>query len=243
MSCYKLISDGVIIDILQTPYWVRQNIRGMTVCCDVSRAQGVLSSDGSKIYQIIGAATMDDFEEIEIACITKEQYDEIQSVMGLGGVVYDDANIQWPEEPEPEIEVPDENLEQAKIRKMKQLRDACSDMICNGIEVKLSDKSVKHFGMTAEDQINMLDAQMEINAGAAAVQYHANGEQYMMYSADDMRLIINAARAHRQYHTAYYGCLKAWVMNLDTIATIGSIAYGDAIPKAFCSDVYVGLRG
>lgn len=243
MSCYKLISDGVIIDILKTPYWVKQNKKGMTVCCDVSRAQGVLSSDGNKIYQIVGAVEMGGFDEVEVACITQEQYDEIQSVMGLGGIVYDDANIQWPEEPAPEIELPDENLDQVKIHKLKQLSVACSNAICDGVDVVVSDKVVKHFGMTAEDQINMLDAQMEINYGSKHVQYHANGEQYMLYSAEDMAAIIGAARAHRQYHTAYYGCLKEWVMSLDTIAAVGAIVYGDRIPDTFCSDVYIKVRG
>lgn len=242
MSCYKLISAGAVIDVLKHPVWLKKSKRGLVVRSDIESAQGVLSSDEKTTYQIVGAAHMGDYPEVAIADITDAEYAEISASLELGATVLE-QEIVWPVDEVEEEPLPNTGLEEARAEKIRRLSLICNAKIQGGVVVSLCDGTVKHFGMAPEDQINLLDAMAEINAGAEFIQYHADGEQYSLYPSADILTIISAARVHRRYNTAYFGCLRAWISSLDTIAAVNSVQYGDEIPAEFCSDIYLQLKG
>ncbi len=83
----------------------------------------------------------------------------------------------------------------------------------------------------------MLSLSTLLATGADAIPYHATDELCEYYSAEDMTLIITQATQFKTYHTSYYNSLKNWIESMDSIAEIGSVAYGDTIPPEFCSVV------
>ena len=140
-----------------------------------------------------------------------------------------------PEEKEPET------LDEFKAAKKKEIGKACSETIYNGLDVKLSDGSSKHFSLretgTFHDQLNLIGAQVKLLSGADTVEYHSDGEPCTYYSAADMQTIITAAMGFVSYHQTYCNSMNMWIAGCTDIESVLSISYGDEIPEEYQSDV------
>jgi hypothetical protein len=77
---YKVIKDGYVIDILESPMFVKSNKNSKIVLCDLRLAYGVLSSDGESIYHIDGKPkfTVGTYDTIELHEISVEEYEELK---------------------------------------------------------------------------------------------------------------------------------------------------------------------
>ena len=73
------------------------------------------------------------------------------------------------------------------------------------------------------------------------IPYHADGEEVMFYSAEEIQEIIDTANAFKIYHTTYYNSLKNYINSLETIEEIAAIEYGVDIPEEYQSDVLKAL--
>ncbi len=97
--------------------------------------------------------------------------------------MYDGMPVESDEEARKIIEP---TLEEVKADKIKQLSDICEKTIFNGIDVILSDGSLKHFSLKTEDQINLNGLVNQVSLGTIkaenGVPYHADGELCTLFS-------------------------------------------------------------
>lgn len=117
------------------------------------------------------------------------------------------------------------------------MSDACNQAIVSGVDVTLSDGGTYHFGLSIEDQINMMNLQSMVLSGAESVPYHADGAGCRYYSADDFNKIAEAATAWKLYHESYFNSLREYIKSLDTNEELGNVEYGMEIPEEYQTDV------
>lgn len=120
-------------------------------------------------------------------------------------------------------------LADVQSAKLAELSTACSQAIIAGCDVALSAAS-GHISLTAEDQINLTAALNAVEQGAAGYPYHLDGQLCAIFPAADIRLLAQAAAAHKLYHTTYYNHLSAWVRRCETAAEVKAINYGNTLP-------------
>lgn len=244
MNYYKFISNGNVIDAVADPSWVTQDVRGNIVLCDISDAIGVVSSDMLNILHISGEREFStgEYDDVAIADINEDEYEELKVLLNLGANIPNDSgDVSWDEpEDEPE-EIVDATLEEVKQRHIQKLSNDCQQVIYAGIDVTLSDNLEHHFDLQIEDQLNLLTLTSLVASGEQAIPYHASNELCVFYSPEDITKIVEAATAFKIYHTSYFNSLKNWVLSLDTIAEVGAVSYGDAIPQEYCSDILIAL--
>lgn len=117
-------------------------------------------------------------------------------------------------------------------QKLAQLAAICRKQITDGFDVQLDGKTM-HFSLKASDQLNLNAAAVALLNGETAIPYHADGGKFELFTADDMRSVIDAANAHRLYHLAYFNSLKAWMKSMTKISTIQAVEYGSEIPSKY----------
>lgn len=144
-----------------------------------------------------------------------------------------------PEEPgeilPPEPYVP--TLAELQAAKKQEIATACEQIIYAGINVSLSDGSTGHYSLTVEDQLNLFGKQSQLAAGAAQLEYHADGQPCRYYTAADMQTIIQAAMWHVSYHTTYCNALNMWIAGVKTAEELQKVFYGTDVPLEYQSDV------
>lgn len=123
------------------------------------------------------------------------------------------------------------------------MSDACNQAIVSGVDVTLSDGGTYHFGLSIEDQINMMNLQSMVLSGAESVPYHADGAGCRYYSADDFNKIAEAATAWKLYHESYFNSLREYIKSLNTNEELGDVEYGMEIPEEYQTDVFRQLTG
>ena len=150
------------------------------------------------------------------------------------GSVYTPPASPEPAEP-PEPYVP--TLEEVRAGKKAEVSAACEQIIYAGINVTLSDGTTEHYSLTEHDQLNLFGKQIQVTAGQAQIEYHADGQPCRYYTAVDMQAIIHAAMWHVSYHTTYCNALHMWIAGCQTTAEVASIFYGADVPSEYRSEV------
>ena len=87
MKYYKIIQGEKIIDAIADPCWVKQNENNLIVRCEPNEAMGIVSSDMSTILHISGTKEFSDgneYQDVFVADISAEEYDELVVLLGLG---------------------------------------------------------------------------------------------------------------------------------------------------------------
>lgn len=114
---YKVIKDGEIVDAIRRLQFVRKNHRnGKILSCNSKKGEGVLSDDGSVIYQLAGRDSMgDDYDVVELVEIDEAEFKRLRDL--LDGVEVEDPetdegehdesseNPEVPEDPKPPMSV------------------------------------------------------------------------------------------------------------------------------------------
>ena len=150
------------------------------------------------------------------------------------GSVYTAPAPPEPAEP-PEPYVP--TLEEVRASKKAEVSAACEQIIYAGINVTLSDGTAEHYSLTEHDQLNLFGKLSQISAGAAQLEYHADGQPCRYYSATDMQAIIQAAMWHVSYHTTYCNAINMWIAGCQTAEEVREIFYGADVPEEYQSEV------
>lgn len=109
---YKVIRDGIVIDVLFGAAWVCLGKHGRPVHCDVRRATGVISSDGSIIYHIDGAPFLGDYMDVIVASIDEAEANALQDELDIGKEVPAEPEAGEPETGEPETTPEDTSAEE-----------------------------------------------------------------------------------------------------------------------------------
>lgn len=167
-------------------------------------------------------------------------YDTVYRDEGQTVYLSNDGSVyEPPEEPgevlPPEPYVP--TLAELQAAKKQEISVACEKIICAGINVTLADGTVERYSLTIEDQLNLFGKQAQLAAGAAQLEYHADGQPCRYYSAADMQAIIAAAMWHVSYHTTYCNALNMWIAGCETTDEVQVIFYGADVPAEYQSNV------
>lgn len=163
------------------------------------------------------------FEEARIIEITEEEYNAYIDAIEHNEVIP-------PEEPDPGY-IPDDpgigpdpndaiSIEFIRSSKIKEMTYKCQKAIEGGFVL-----GGRRYSLTQEDQLNLLTAQIAINNGEEYIVYHADGEDYRDFSAEEMMLIIEMANEWRLKNTIHLKALKRQINAAETIEEIAAITY------------------
>ena len=235
-----LNTSGAVIDAIENPTYVTWNATDETIeVCESSaiNVMGVISSSTTMIWQIDGKELFPEWLGLlSVVCedIEKQEYDALVEQLK--------PNNDAPEDivPEPSEE---ERLQERKDKKINQMSRRCSEVITEGVDVELSDGNTYHFSLTVEDQLNLITISAMIAEGQTVLPYHADDEQCVFFSAEDMLKVIDTATNFKTYHTTYFNSLKTYILALETIEEVDSLYYGVDIPEEYQSPVWKEIGG
>lgn len=235
------MDDDAIIyaEAQESPVYVcRQASNNMIIRCPDVHAQGILSLDGSEIYQLNGKPSLHDDNICTAYIITMTEYEDIINSISPkeedGDIIHIDDDI------------PDDDagmLALIKERKIKEMNDTCQGVIFNGIDVQLSDGESHHFSLTEYDQLNLFKLETIARSGLVEVlPYHEDDKLCKYYPVVDIIAIADAATNYITYHTTYFNSIKPFIKSLSSIKAVTRVKYGTDIPEEFQSDVWKELN-
>lgn len=238
MKYYKLIQDNQIIGVISSKNFVSFSTFGQ---CFVRKDEqtGEYISYNGKLYRAMWMTPITYFiEYIEIQAleITLEAYNIYLEA------IYNNEVIENDEEEEELI--PSEiildpteinSIEYIRTSKINEMSYTCRKTIENGFDMEIRGE-IRHFSLTAQDQLNLMSLN-QMAQEQELIPYHADGEESMFYTAEEIRQIITNANSFKTYHLSYYNSLKTYINTLDTIEDIAAITYGTPIPDEYKSDV------
>ena len=167
-------------------------------------------------------------------------YDTVWKQSGNTVWLSNDGSVYIPPAPPEPVEPPEPyvpSLEEVKAAKKAEMSVACEQIIYHGVNVTLSDGEVAHYSLTEHDQLNLFGKQSQLAAGAAQLEYHADGKPCRYYSAVDMQTIIQAAMWHVSYHTTYCNALNMWIAGSKNKENVEGIFYGAEVPIEYRNEV------
>lgn len=243
MKFYKILIDRTFIGAVHSGQFVAENAtRRRLFHSDEEHGQfveykGILYRD-YWMQPVVNDSRI--FTIADIREITEEEYNAYMEAIINNDPIEDDDD----EEEEPIIPIPtpeiDEGLEFVRSSKLLQMSQACRHTIEEGFDLDIRGET-HHFSLTIQDQLNLMSLNSMTQTNSL-IPYHADGEESTFYTADEIKQIIDAAAAFKNYHLAYYNALKAYINDLDTIEAIAAIEYGTPIPDEYKSDVLMVLE-
>ena len=142
-----------------------------------------------------------------------------------------------PEEPviEPVDPAEEITIDYVRTAKLAEVSRACRETIEAGFDLILRGETY-HFSLTTQDQLNLMGLGA-MTATQELIPYHADGEECVFYTAEEINQIIAEANSFKTYQTTYHNALKTYINALDTIEAIAAVTYGTPIPDEYKSDV------
>lgn len=246
MQYYKIFVNDTFMGIANSlSFRCFQKKHQILLACDIKQAQYIQHEEN--LYHanwmhipVTGKFT---YSEAQIFNISEDEY----KLLDLAKK----EQIEFTPEPEP-IFIEEEwqqpidpieafTIEYLKSSKIAEMSHFCGKAIESGFEATLSDGQVYHFSLTIADQLNLASVQSMIERGESSFPYHADGEEFKLFSLQDMKLIIELADKHKVYHLAYHNCLKSFITTMETIEALSAIEYGMQIPEEFQSALFKTL--
>ena len=148
-------------------------------------------------------------------------------------------------EPITVVELPPDPNERASVEflrtaKLKEISNMCHQTIEEGFDFEVKDE-IKHFSLDTQDQLNLMMLS-EMAQTEDEIPYHADGEECIFYTAEEILDIVSAANAFKIYHTTYHNALKAYVKSLDTTEELVAVEYGMEIPEEYKTEVLKSME-
>lgn len=250
MIFYKITHNQDIIDVNtnESINYVRYDRyhQSLKICgSDSSDIIGIVSSDNSAIYHLVGYPEIPDtvlgeFIDVQMFEISEEDYTVFKKALEEEKEIID-PDPYIPPEPEPTSEEQEReeeyrrSLQFVKDKKIEYMSYLCHQTIENGILITLSDGLEHSFALTENDQTNLMERQAQLMAGATQVSYHADGELCTYYNAEDMMAIIQASIFHKDYQTTYFNSLKHYINSMTDKNEVSAVEYGIEIPEQYQS--------
>jgi len=243
MTFYKVIDETGFVGVGTTKD-LRKHQKKHNVLLEATENEAQYIAIGDDLYrdkwcrpittEFILATVEDEYNGLREAIANNEEIPAIE-----------EQPVEEPVEEPVEVaasEAEELTAEYVRAVKIKELSLACNKAITDGFDATLSD-GTHHFSLTLQDQANLNSASVSLLNGDSEIVYHADGEEYRVYSVPEMLAVIQDANQHRLKHLAYFGCLKAWINALVRVKTIQDIEYGAEIPKRYQSSVYKSIAG
>ena len=211
---YKLIVNNLVVDVVKKLRYVKYIPElNRVVLTSKASADGVCGSNNKTFYSLAPdntASRMLKWKTVTIFEIQEKEYKTLSSALKISEFVNIDSYIQHVRE-----------------KKINEMSAVCRQSIIEGFSCRLSSSNAeKHFSLTIEDQLNLVDIEREINQGASNVIYHSTNNVCELFSSTDMMTIIKEASKHKKYHTTYFNVLKYCINNIEDIDVINNITYG-----------------
>lgn len=204
---FKIVQNNKIVDAVKYPQFVSFLTSGHIAMTDKTSADGIIGSDNKTIYSFKAHSS---YPVVTIEEIGIKELERLQSLLGSGQELAADESV----------------LDKTKRKALQRLSSKCKASINAGFSVLLSDYESYNFKLTAEDQLNLMSIEGQLNAGAETVIYHATGQPCRVFSRDDMLKVIKAFRQHVTYHTTYFNVAKQYINSLTDIEKINQFSYG-----------------
>jgi hypothetical protein len=223
---YKIICNNKIIDVVESPQFVKILPTGQVALTNKSLANGIAGSN-NELYSF-GPVVKPGVKVVSIEAISKNEFSRLQSLLNS------------------DIEIVAYENRLAKVRQstIENLSKICQTEIVNGFKIILADGVTYHFKLTAEDQLNLLSIENQLMAGTQSLLYHATGMPCKLFTRADLLKVISAFRKHVLYHTTYFNVAKQYINTLTDLEKIELFAYGDDVSFATeDSEVKQILRG
>ena len=240
MKYYKIVSNSTFIGVINSNNFCVQNpYNGWMLNANEEEGQFVLFNN--QLYRDywmrgINANSSIAFIIANIIEINENEYNVYKEAM--------DKNENIPVEPivQPQVDIIDINEEKDTISiefirssKLNEMSYACRTTIEGGFDLELRG-IVKHFSLDTQDQLNLITLSAMAQT-QTLIPYHADGEECVFYTNEEINEIVETANAFKIYHTTYYNALKTYINALETIEEISAITYGVEIPDEYKSDV------
>lgn len=121
-------------------------------------------------------------------------------------------------------------FEEIQAEKLSNLSATCNQTIVAGMDVETTE-GVEHFSLEETDQINLTTALSAIEQGAKGYPYHADKKLCRMFTAVEIKAIVEKATAHKLYHTTLCNHLLTLARRATTTAELHKITYSaDCLP-------------
>ena len=243
MKYYKLVQDNNIVGIACSDDFIAFSPVIESFLRSDERRGEYISWHG-KLYRDTWMAPVQfqiTFIQVDVREISQEDYEIYKQAFDVNDIVIDDDDDEEEIPDAPPEEIPDDDaVEFVRTSKILSMSQACRHTIEEGFDLELRGET-HHFSLTIQDQLNLMSLSATMQADSL-IPYHADGEETVFYSANEINQIIAAAQAHKDYQTTYYNSLKAYINSLDTIEAIAAITYGTPIPDEYKSDVLMVLE-
>lgn len=209
---YKIIHKSNIIDVVQNPTFVKILSSGHVAITDKYSANGIVGSDGTTIYSFT-QVKRPDTKIVTIEKISEKEFSRLSNLLNSEQVITADKTL----------------LAKVISDTINNLSETCKNKITAGFSIKLSDQKSYTFRLTAEDQLNLLNLENQLNSGIKTFVYHAAGSPCRVFSKEDMQKIIKAYRKHVLYHTTYFNAAKQYIQSLTDADLVTKFTYGTNI--------------
>jgi hypothetical protein len=210
---YKIIQNNKVIDVVRYPQFISFLASGHITMTDKTSAEGIVSSDNKTIYSFQPRLG---YLEVTIAEINSKEFERLQGLLDSHQEVCADEST----------------LMRARQEKVKRLSAQCKTKIYAGFSIMLADGESYKFKLTAEDQLNLMSIENQLNAGAETVIYHATNQPCKIFLREDMLKVITAFRRHITYHTTYFNVAKQYINSLTDMEEINNFDYGTDVSIA-----------
>lgn len=128
-------------------------------------------------------------------------------------------------------------IEKQRADMLAGLNGLCSGAIYYGVDI-----GNLHYNFTATTQTNLETIARRIDGGTTSVLYRADNEaEQRVYTAQEMRVIIDTKDEWIAVNTNYYEKLKAWINRETDTTTLEAIHYGSALPDDLMQDLVTKL--
>lgn len=226
---YKIMSNNTVVDVVKNIHYFRILDSGHIAYTDQTSSEGFMGSDGITLYSF-DSGTLELHSNVKQGYLVKIEESEYDSLIER---LKSDTQSKT-----------QDKLTTAKETKIAEMSLRCNEAIVNGVAVVLQDGKEHHFRMTVEDQLNLLFADRAVTRGEAYIMYHETDSTCRLFSAEDMKHIIDTTNKHRQYHTTYFNLLKHCINTMNTVEEINKVVYGvDLQSVGLSSEVTVLLSG
>ena len=241
MKYYKLLKDNEFIGVVSSNNFVSySSIAGCFLRSDETKGEYI--SYNRQLYRSEWMAPIvkqKRFISVDVFEITEHEYEIYFTAMVNNVPVVVEEEVE--EEPEV-VEIPtttDAMIKFMRSSKITEMSNKCRKAIEEGFDMEIRGE-IKHFSLNTQDQLNLMSLGM-MTQSQSMIPYHADGEEVIFYTAEEIQDIIDNANAYKIYNTTYFNALKSYINSLNTIEEIAAIDYGIDIPEEYQTDVLKAL--
>lgn len=236
MKYYKLIDDNEVIGVISSNDFIRYS---PIVDCFLRSTEenGEYINFENKLYRTTWMnpiKMMQPYSMISTSEITENEYDIYMEAYRTNQAI-EEEEIDEEESEEIDESIEPDTIEYIRASKLLEMSHACRTTIESGFDLDLRGET-HHFSLTTQDQLNLMSLGTMVDT-QSLIPYHADGEECIFFTPEEIKEIIAAAASFKNYQLSYHNSLKTYINTLDTIEAIAAITYGTPIPDEYKSDV------